>query len=83
MPGKGNLRKNLFMLAHSLRVQDIIMVEKARRQKHEAAGHMASVARKQTDMHARALLVSLCLFTPGPEMLEWYGTRLGRRVFPF
>lgn len=54
---KGNLRKKVFVLAHSLRVQDIIMVGKTRRRKHGAAGHMTSVARKQIETHAGALLV--------------------------
>lgn len=77
MPGKGNLRKTVFILVHSLREQDIIMVGKAQRQKHEAAGHVASVARKQIEMHVGALLVLSCLFTPGPEPIQRCGTYLG------
>lgn len=80
---KGNLRKKVFILSHSLRVHDIIMVGKTRRQKHGAAGQMTSVARRQIEIHVGALLVSSCLFTPGPEPMERCSTHLGGRVFPF
>lgn len=54
MLSKDNLRKKVCILAHSLRVQDVITVGKAQRQQHGAAGHMASVVRKQIDMHGAA-----------------------------
>lgn len=45
-------------MAHSLRVQYIIMVGKAQRQKHEGTGHVASLVRKQEEMAAGLHLFS-------------------------
>lgn len=62
------------MVAHSLRVPCIMMVGKAQWQKHEGAGHVAPLVRKQEEVTSMAPFVFFYLYTPGPGSMELCGT---------
>lgn len=75
---KGKGKEKAFKLAHSLRVQ-YLMMEKSWWQDLEAAGHLASTVRKQRDMSARS--ASFLFFITSRAPVYGLGHRFECRVF--
>lgn len=69
-PTKSSLRKEGFILVHSLRVQSITVGSGGRREL-EAADHIACIVRKQWGMITHAQLTVSFIFSPQPQSIAW------------
>lgn len=79
-PNKSNLRKEDFVLAHSLTEQSI-KAKKSCQQECGAAGHRNSTDRKQEETNAHAQCTFSILFSPLALVMMPFSVRVGLPTF--